>query len=77
LVVKLFDTNIIEDGIRIDMKLVVGQLHCAVSGHVISAADEVKLRKEAEFDTLCPRCHYPIHIVRDGENFHKFTIMEY
>lgn len=59
------------------MKVLVGQLHCAVSGHVISPADEIKLRKDAEFDTVCPRCRYPIHIVRDTKNFHKFTIVEY
>lgn len=59
------------------MNVLIGQLKCALVGHVISAADEIKLRRNEEFDTLCSRCRYPIHVKRDDDNHQKFLITEY
>jgi hypothetical protein len=58
------------------VRLTVGALECVVKGHKISDVDEDLLHNSEEFDTVCERCHYPLHVEDDPSDTRTYYITE-
>lgn len=59
------------------VRLTVGALECVIKGHKISDRDEERLHNGSrEFDTICERCHYPLHVEDDPTDTRTYYITE-